>query len=57
MQKFTKKAAVVPFFTPIIVLIVATIIIICSLIWTVHTNYVEEQAQNVEQTQECVQTN
>lgn len=57
MQKFTKKAAVVPFFTPIIAIIVATIIIICSLIWTVHTNYVEEQAQNVEQTQECVQTN
>ena len=38
MQKFTKKAAVVPFFTPIIALILAIIISIVGIIYGVVQN-------------------
>lgn len=53
MKKFMKRGTAVPFFTPIIALILAIIIMICGLVWNAYTDKVND-AVEAEQTQEYV---
>ena len=53
MKRFMKRGAAVPFFTPIIAIILVLIIMICSLVWNAYTDNVNE-AVEAEQAQEYV---
>lgn len=53
MKRFMKRGAAVPFFTPIIAIILALIIMICGLVWNAYTDNVNE-AVEAEQAQEYV---
>ena len=51
MKKFIKRGTAVPFFTPIIAIIVAIIILVCSLIWDAYIENINNSVES-EQTQE-----
>jgi Ca2+-dependent lipid-binding protein len=53
MKKFIKRGTAVPFFTPIIAIIVAIIILVCSFIWNAYIEDVNDSVES-EQTQEYV---
>lgn len=51
MKRFMKRGTAVPFFTPIIAMILVIIIMICSLVWHAYTDDVNESVE-AEQAQE-----
>ena len=54
MKKIIKRGTAVPFFTPLIALIIAIIILVCSFIWNAYIDNVNDSVES-EQTQEYVQ--